>query len=110
MTFAKPAHRTAAVLAALLALAPRADANPFELFGFTPRATGLGGAMVGLGDDLAGAFYNPAGIIGHTKSEFGIGFADTLPNLHINRTKSGGPLSSDADSAPRFEAGIIFPL
>jgi len=111
MNLSTLAKRTLGVLVALLALTPlAAHANPFELFGFTPRAVGLGGAMVGLGDDLAGAFYNPAGIIGHTKSEFGIGFADTLPSLHVTRAKLGGPATSDADAAPRFEAGIIFPL
>src|SRR5207302_1249889 len=105
------AKRTCTVLLALLCGAPAARANPFELFGFTPRGIGMGGAMVGLADDLAGTFYNPAGIIGHSKSEFGIGFADTLPALHINRSKTNSPnLSTDTESAPRFELGIIFPL
>src|SRR5438128_12159085 len=91
------------LLALLLPLAARA--NPFELFGFTPRGIGLGGAMVGLSDDLAGSFYNPAGIIGHTKSEFGIGFANSIPSLHVNRGKAGGtaPTPSDAAAAPRCE-------
>jgi long-subunit fatty acid transport protein len=104
------ARATLLALCALLAWPARA--NPFELFGFTPRGIGMGGAMVGLADDVAGSFYNPAGIVGHTKAEFGIGFADTIPALHINRAKTsaGTPISGEVDSAPRFEIGIIFPL
>jgi len=111
-------HKTLA-LAALLAAAP-AGANPFELFGFTPRGLGLGGAMVGLADDLAGSFYNPAGMLGHTKSEFGLGFAYTGSSLHVNRAKPicadpptagcSKAANADVESMPRFELGIIFPL
>ncbi len=106
------AKRSCALLAAALLVPVAARANPFELFGFTPRGVGLGGAMVGLADDLAGSFYNPAGIIGHTKTEFGIGFADTVPALHINRDKAStaNTTSADAPAAPRFEFGLIFPL
>ena len=95
--------------ALLLALAPAAFANPFELYGFTPRAVGLGGAMTGVADDLAASFYNPAGLLGHTKTEFGIGFADTISNLYVDRTASK-ITTSDAPNAPRFELGLIFPL
>src|SRR2546430_7346288 len=50
--------------------------------------------------------------LGHSKSEFGFGFANSIPSLHVNRSKVGGtaPITSDAENAPRFEAGIIFPL
>lgn len=95
----------------LAALAGAARANPFELFGYTPRAVGMGGSMTALGDDLAGAFYNPAGMLGHTKSEFGMGFADTIQNLHVNRTTSSTIGNADpGGSDPRFELGLIFPL
>ena len=97
---------------ALLALAaPKARANPFELFGFTPRATALGGASVALGDDLGASFYNPAGLLGHTKTEFGIGFADTVSNLHVDRSSPSSTVPNGfVDAAPRFELGLIFPL
>jgi len=107
-----PARRAsvAALVFALLAAA-RVQANPFELFGYTPRALGMGGSMVGLADDLAGAFYNPAGMLGHTKSEFGLGFADTLQNLHVDRSRSSAIATADAGgSDPRVELGLIFPL
>ena len=97
---------------ALLALgAPAARANPFELYGFTPRATALGGASVALGDDLGASFYNPAGLLGHTKTEFGIGFADTVSDLHIDRSSTTSTVPNGfVDAAPRFELGLIFPL
>src|SRR5438105_6487848 len=101
------------LLAALLLCAPAAFANPFELFGFTPRAMGMGGAMTALGDDLGASFYNPAGLLGHTKTEFGIGFADTISNLYVDRTCAtcaNNVHTSQVERTPRFELGLIFPL
>ena len=102
----------ALALAALAALcAQPAGANPYELFGFTPRSIGLASANVALGDDLAGSFYNPAGMLGHTKSEFGLGIDYTRMMLHIDRTSGGSPVRDGyTDDAPRVELAIIFPL
>jgi long-subunit fatty acid transport protein len=99
-------------LAAALLTATAARANPFELFGYTPRAIGMGDAMTAVGDDLAASFYNPAGLIGHKKAEFGLGFADTISQLHIDRANNStsAPSSSMVENSPRFELGIIFPL
>jgi long-subunit fatty acid transport protein len=95
----------------ILTAATAASANPFELYGFTPRALGLGGAMTSVGDDLGASFYNPAGLIGHRKVEFGVGFADTLSSMSIDRGSSASPISSEkVPPAPRFELGLIFPL
>ncbi len=86
-------------------------ANPYELFGFTPRSVGLSGAQGVTGDDLASIYYNPAGMIGHTKTEFGLGFEDSVMNLYINRAQATPAIaSSSADDAPRIEFGLIFPL
>ncbi|MFN2548733.1 MAG: OmpP1/FadL family transporter [Myxococcales bacterium] len=99
------------LLAALLFCAPAALANPFELYGFTPRALGMGGADTALGDDLGASFYNPAGLLGHHKTEFGIGFADTISNLYVDRGSGASRIkTSDVERSPRFELGLIFPL
>src|SRR5258708_12245398 len=101
------------LLAVLLLLsAPPAFANPFELYGFTPRAMGLGGAMTAIGDELGASFYNPGALLGHTKTEFGIGFADTLTSgLYVDRSNGTSKINnSTAANAPRFELGLIFPL
>ncbi len=107
------AVRLLAVFGSLFALGSGpARANPYELFGFTPRSIAMSGASVAAGDDLSSIFYNPAGMIGHTKTEFGIGFNDTIINLNISRapgsTSSIAP--STSDNAPRFELALIFPL
>jgi hypothetical protein len=101
------------LLTALLLLsAPAAFANPFELYGFTPRAMGMGGAMTAIGDELGASFYNPGALLGHTKTEFGIGFADTLTSgLYVDRSNGASKINnSTAANAPRFELGLIFPL
>jgi long-subunit fatty acid transport protein len=97
------------VLAALLSVAAAARANPFELYGFTPRATGMAGAMTAVGDDLGSSFYNPAALLGHTRTELGLGFADTISNLWIKGSPAGSA-ASQVERAPRFEGGVIFPL
>src|ERR1700687_799842 len=104
--------KTTRLLIALLVCAARAAfANPFELFGFSPRALGMGGAMTATGDDLGASFYNPAGLLGHTRTEFGVGFADTLSNLHVDRGSGASAIrTSDVEKTPRFELGLIFPL
>lgn len=99
------------ILAALFAAAPAALANPFELYGFTPRALGMGGAMTSVADDLAASFYNPAALLGHRKTEFGIGFADTVSSLWVDRAKGSSRIGTSAvERSPRFELGLIFPL
>ena len=97
------------LLAALLSVAAAARANPFELYGFTPRATGMGGAMTAVGEDLGASFYNPAALLGHTRTELGLGFADTISSLWIHRARDG-TAASQVERAPRFEGGVIFPL
>ena len=102
---------TRLLIALLVCAAPAAFANPFELYGFTPRALGMGGAMTATGDDLGASFYNPGALLGHTRTEFGIGFADTLSNLYIDRANGSSAVrSSDVERTPRFELGLIFPL
>ncbi|MGZ6142084.1 MAG: hypothetical protein ACXWLM_02040, partial [Myxococcales bacterium] len=99
------------LLAALVLCAPAAFANPFELYGFTPRAMGMGGALTALGDDLGASFYNPGALLGHTKTEFGFGFADTISSLYVDRSNGTSKIrNSDVQKTPRFELGLIFPL
>jgi long-subunit fatty acid transport protein len=98
--------------ALLLCLAPPALANPFELFGFTPRGLGMGGAMTSVADDLGASFYNPAALLGHTKTEFGLGFAQTISSLYVDRARAPTEATRTVtvQHSPRFELGLIFPL
>src|SRR5213075_890186 len=58
--------------------------SPLDLFGFTPRATAMAGAMTA-SDGLPAAFYNPAGLFSEDKTTLAFGFGGTLPALHIDR-------------------------
>jgi outer membrane protein transport protein (OMPP1/FadL/TodX) len=74
--------------------------------------------MTSVGDDLGASFYNPAALLGHSKTEFGIGFSDTISNLYVDRpcvpsNCTGGAntiRTSQVERTPRFELGLIFPL
>ena len=96
---------------ALYLCAPAALANPFELYGFTPRAMAMASAMTAVSDDLAASFYNPAALVGHTRTELGIGFADTISALSVDRANASGRVkTSQVQGTPRFELALIFPL
>lgn len=111
MISGKKARALSACAAALLTGAQGARANPFELFGFTARGQGLGGATTALSEDMSGAYYNPAGMIGHTKTEFSLGLSANLMQLHIDRTSANsGNASSLPDSMARAELGLVFPF
>jgi len=49
-------------LALPLLHADRAWGHAFDLFGCTSRGVAMGGAMTGVGGDVSGLYYNPAGI------------------------------------------------
>ena len=67
------------LLIALLAvgLTTGLSANGLNLNGFGARATGMGGAYVGLANDYTAVFWNPAGLAELTKAQFGLA-ADAL--------------------------------
>ena len=67
------------ILIALLAvgLTTGLSANGLNLNGFGARATGMGGAYVGLANDFTAVFWNPAGLAELTKAQFGLA-ADAL--------------------------------
>lgn len=101
-----------ALLLALISLWPISSrANPYELFGFTPRESGLSGSQGATAGDLGSIFYNPAGMIGHTKTEFGLGVQDSIMNLHIDRAQANPTIPNGyQDDVPRVEFALIFPL
>jgi long-subunit fatty acid transport protein len=111
----RPLTLCCAAAAAAALHAPGAHANPYELFGFTPRAVGLAMSNVALSDDLAASFYNPAGMLGHTKTEIGIGIDYSAMSLYVDRAYVGQVAGYNLqngynDDAPRAELALIFPL
>jgi long-chain fatty acid transport protein len=87
-----------------------AQANPWELFGFSPRAIGLGGAYTALADDFTATFYNPAGLTVRRKVHFGLGLQTSISDLSIDRTKTDARPSEEAPNHTAITVGIVFPL
>jgi long-chain fatty acid transport protein len=69
------------LLIALLAvgLTTGLSANGLNLNGFGARATGMGGAYVGLANDFTAVFWNPAGLAQLTKAQFGLAVDGLIP-------------------------------
>jgi long-subunit fatty acid transport protein len=65
------------LIAALLVLGPGASAlhaNSWRTFGFGPRAVAMGGAFTAVADDFSAGYYNPAGLLVHPNTQFGLCF------------------------------------
>ncbi len=71
---------------AALALARTAAASPVDLYGYGPRAIGMGGAFTGLADDYSAVYYNPAGMVFIPGNTFAVGEASAEPffQLHLH--------------------------
>jgi long-chain fatty acid transport protein len=64
-----------------LALAPRAAANPLDMFGAGGRGPALAGAFAALADDASAAYYNPAGVALGDRVRLLAGYSFGLPRL-----------------------------
>lgn len=101
-------------LAALAGLSSPAQASVFDLYGFTPRARGLGNAQVAAADDFTGSFYNPALLTHRKQVHVGAGYLATFPRLTIDRRyeadfqrEVGNELPEDFSG---LHLGALFPL
>ena len=77
-----------ASLVLLMSVASSALANPFDTFGYTPRAAGMGGAFTGAACSYEATYYNPAGLARLASPEVGIGVLMWRPVLHVNDAES----------------------
>ena len=71
------------MLLVVAGLAQRAEAGTFELFGMSPRAMAMGGAMTAEADDYSAAFYNPALIAWGDQAKVGLGGTFMQPALSV---------------------------
>ena len=73
------------LIAALdLALAPRASANVFEVFGANARARGMAGAMAATATDASAVWHNPAGLsLAEPSIGIGLGGAFDRPSILV---------------------------
>jgi long-chain fatty acid transport protein len=101
---------TALLCVTLLGVAS-ARANPFDLYGFGPRAMGMGGAFTSLADDYTATYYNPAGLTVRRKVHFGIGLQSALPALTVERQRPNPQIATaDPPNHLGVALGILFPL
>lgn len=78
-------------------------AGAYEFGGLGPRATGMGGAFIGVADDWTAPYWNPAGLT-QTKSN-GLGIELLLPKIRI---VDGNSIANLDTADMRVEQGDIF--
>ncbi len=101
------------VAAALLVGLP-ARASVFDVYGFTPRARGLGNAQVADADDFTATFYNPALLTRRKQVNVGAGYLATFPKLTIDRRYAADFQKEIGNELPEsfngIHMGALFPL
>lgn len=98
-------------LATLLLAAAPAAANPWDLYGFNPRALGMAGAHTAFADDFTAVYYNPASLTMATNAGFGFGFSAARPNLTLDFEKAErGVPDYQPPSSNGITFGALFPL
>ena len=75
-------------VALVLLWAPSAGANPWDVYGFNPRAQAMGSAHTALADDFTAVYYNPAALTAAKDDSFGLAFTYAKPRLRMNFDKS----------------------
>ncbi|MBN2354895.1 outer membrane protein transport protein [candidate division KSB1 bacterium] len=90
------------------------DVIPEEFFfmgnelGVGARAIGMGGAYIGVADDYAAAYWNPAGLAQIRRMEFNLGFSHN--SAQADATYLDDLQSSDADYTRLNSLGFVFPV
>ena len=104
-------NRLLVVLIACGALTARADV--FNLFGYGPRAAGMGGAMTAEANDYTAVYYNPALLVDRKDVNFGAAFQ----YYHMSASVQSKDLAKDLDcskcqspDAVGTSVGLLFPL
>jgi long-chain fatty acid transport protein len=88
-------------------------ANNFDLYGFGPRASSMGGAMTAEANDFTAVFYNPAMLVERKDANFGLGMQWHHLSADV-KTKDRAreidcKLCTPPDSAG-VSVGVLFPL
>jgi len=100
-----------------------ADANPLDVYGFGPRAVGMGGGFTGLADDYSALYYNVAGLAWVDRPQFAVGMMVAHPTLGLNLEPAPGATQRqahdlraladrkiDVDDAVGFTIGLAYPF
>jgi hypothetical protein len=81
--------KAALVLLALVTSSP-SRASYYDLYGFTPRSTAMGGAMTAAVRDYAATFYNPAALTVSKRGHLGLIGHLRVPSLTVERASTVG--------------------
>jgi long-subunit fatty acid transport protein len=92
------------LLLVLLLLPSLAWANALDTFGFSPRSTGMAGAMAAEARGYAAAHHNPAGIALVDDVEAALGYGGAVMGLHLN------DLDAKVTSPHGISVGLTLPL
>ncbi len=95
----------ATIVAIAVALPSAAWANPWDLYGFNPRARGMGSAQTVATDDFTGVYYNPASLTIAQDPSFGFAFMLSRPHLQLDFEKEDRPV---AELVPPGSDGVTF--
>lgn len=89
--------RAAGLLFIVLLFNPRyALANPYSIYGFSPRAIAMGNAFGGVGGDVGNVYYNPAGLTDLPNNVFFFSPLWNFPRYSLGNGKGSG----DSNLAP----------
>ncbi len=103
--------RRHALLVVLLASPSFAD--NFDLFGYGPRGSAMGGAMTAEANDYTSVFYNPALLVERKEVNFGFHFQFYRMQVDVQRKDLATTLDCSACTAPDsvgYSLGLLFPL
>ncbi|MBU2529183.1 MAG: PorV/PorQ family protein [Candidatus Omnitrophota bacterium] len=95
-----------AFLGVALVHAGSVDAMPFLRMGVSARAMGMGSAFAGVSDDLAAAYYNPAGIASLEGSKVSLMTAMLSNSRSMQWLSYGMPLGNGALAFSALSAGV----
>ncbi len=97
----------------LACVATSARADLFQLYGYGPRATAMGGAMTAEANDYTAAFYNPAALVERKELNFGFHVQWSRMAPTVTSTDRAREVDCAACTAPDnvgTAVGLLFPL
>ncbi len=98
---------------ALVVAAAPAWADNFNLFGYGPRASAMGGALTASASDYTAAYYNPALLVNRTEANVGFHFQWYRMMARVERKDLATELDCtycNAPDAAGYGLGLLFPL